>query len=42
MQGIGGEGLGPKKMGNRPVAVACYICGRDFGTRSIDIHVKAC
>ena len=20
----------------------CYICGREYGTASIDIHVKAC
>jgi len=25
-----------------PVFVTCYICGRDFGTRSIGIHVPKC
>jgi hypothetical protein len=35
-------GGGAKKTMKRPTAVACYICGRDFGTRSIDIHVKSC
>ena len=22
--------------------VTCYICGRDFGTRSIKIHIPSC
>jgi hypothetical protein len=26
----------------RPNAVICYICGRQYGTSSIDIHLKAC
>ncbi|XP_071482450.1 zinc finger protein 474-like [Diadema antillarum] len=26
----------------RPVAVVCYICGRDFGTKSIGIHEPQC
>lgn len=26
----------------RPVAVVCYICGRDFGTKSISIHEPQC
>ena len=25
-----------------PTFVTCYICGRDFGTRSIGIHVPKC
>jgi hypothetical protein len=25
-----------------PVFVTCYICGRDFGSRSIGIHVPKC
>ena len=25
-----------------PAFVTCYICGRDFGTRSIGIHVPKC
>ena len=30
-----GPGLGP-------VGITCYICGRKYGTKSIDIHVKQC
>lgn len=26
----------------RPVAVVCYICGRDFGSKSIGIHEPQC
>lgn len=26
----------------KPKTVVCYICGREFGTKSIDIHIKAC
>lgn len=26
----------------RPVALVCYICGREFGTRSLEIHIKTC
>uniref|UniRef100_A0A7S4V0I3 C2HC/C3H-type domain-containing protein n=1 Tax=Alexandrium monilatum TaxID=311494 RepID=A0A7S4V0I3_9DINO len=26
----------------RPKAVACHICGREFGTASIDIHIPQC
>jgi hypothetical protein len=25
-----------------PAGITCYICGRKYGTRSIDIHVKQC
>jgi len=25
-----------------PSFVTCYICGREFGTRSIGIHVPKC
>ena len=25
-----------------PSFVTCYICGREFGTRSISIHVPKC
>jgi len=28
----------PKK----PKSVMCYICGREFGTASIHIHLKSC
>ena len=26
----------------RPKALMCYICGREFGTASLDIHLKSC
>lgn len=26
----------------KPKTVMCYICGREFGTTSINIHIKAC
>lgn len=26
----------------KPKSVTCYICGRDFGTTSIEIHIKSC
>lgn len=26
----------------RPRAIMCYICGREYGTKSIGIHLKTC
>ena len=26
----------------RPKALVCYICGREYGTRSLTIHLKTC
>ena len=26
----------------RPVSVMCYICGREFGSKSINIHIPQC
>ena len=26
----------------RPVFQTCYICGREYGSRSLDIHMKQC
>ena len=26
----------------RPKALFCYICGREFGTASLEIHIKSC
>lgn len=31
-----------KKKGGRPVAVVCYICGRQYGRSSLGIHLKQC
>jgi len=48
MQGLGSlngnDGGGSKKAGftAKPKAVMCYICGKDYGTKSIGIHLKAC
>lgn len=27
---------------NRPKALMCYICGREYGTKSLEIHLKTC
>ena len=34
--------IGEKKLVDRPKALVCYICGREYGTRSLEIHVKSC
>ena len=26
----------------KPIGVMCHICGREYGSRSLDIHVKQC
>ena len=26
----------------RPKALMCYICGREYGTASLEIHLKTC
>ena len=26
----------------RPKALMCYICGREFGTASLEIHIPQC
>ena len=26
----------------RPASIVCYICGREYGTRSLEIHIKTC
>ena len=26
----------------RPKALMCYICGREYGTTSLEIHLKTC
>lgn len=31
-----------KKPVGRPKALVCYICGREYGTRSLEIHLKTC
>lgn len=27
---------------SRPKALMCYICGREYGTKSLEIHIKTC
>jgi hypothetical protein len=39
MLNLGGVGGGASR---RPPAVVCHICGRQYGTASITIHVKTC
>ena len=39
MDGLGGE---PKKLTSAPISVTCYICGKGYGTRSIDNHLPQC
>ena len=29
-------------MVNRPRTIVCYICGREYGKASIEIHLKTC
>ena len=26
----------------KPKALMCYICGREYGTASLEIHLKTC
>ena len=26
----------------RPKMLMCYICGREYGTKSLEIHLKTC
>ena len=32
----------PNKMMQRPKTLVCYICGREYGTKSLEIHLKTC
>lgn len=27
---------------SKPMSLVCYICGREFGTKSLKIHLKTC
>ncbi|KHN87927.1 Zinc finger protein [Toxocara canis] len=33
---------GPPRANKPPPTVFCYICGRQFGSRSIEIHIPQC
>ena len=32
----------PQGAGLKPKSLVCYICGREFGTASLEIHLKTC
>lgn len=27
---------------SKPMSLVCYVCGREFGTKSLKIHLKTC
>ena len=31
----------PKNV-QRPKTLVCFICGREYGTKSLEIHIKTC
>ena len=39
--GFGGNAQ-PQRIAQRPKALICYICGRQYGTNSLKIHLKSC
>jgi hypothetical protein len=38
----GGMGSPASMTIKKPKTLVCYICGREFGTASLEIHLKAC
>lgn len=42
MQGGLGNLNSGKGFAAKPRAVMCYICGREYGTKSIGIHIPNC
>ena len=36
------NGGGGNKPVLRPIALMCYLCGREYGTKSLTIHIKTC
>ena len=34
--------VSPTHQKSKPRALICYICGREFGTKSLKIHLKTC
>ena len=54
MSGVPGKNSSPTKLKapsqkvqkepspSRPKTLMCYICGREFGTKSLGIHIKSC
>ena len=37
-----GQNFRPSKVTRKPPTVVCYICGKEYGTRSISIHEPQC
>ena len=29
-------------MAQKPRTLVCFICGREYGTKSLEIHIKSC
>ena len=42
MNGAFGGNAQPQRVAQRPKALICYICGRQYGTNSLKIHLKSC
>jgi hypothetical protein len=40
--GRGGGGGGASFGGNRPRMLRCYLCGQEYGTKSLPIHIPQC
>lgn len=40
--GIGGGGERRRQRGQKPTFLVCYLCGQQFGTRSLSIHRPQC
>ena len=38
----GGLNWGSPSKIQKPKSLVCYICGREFGTASLEIHLKSC
>jgi hypothetical protein len=41
-KGIPGANSSASKILQRPKALVCYICGKEYGTHSLEIHLKTC
>ena len=42
MNGSMGDGAPPKKISSGPKTRVCYVCGRQYGLNSFEIHLKQC
>ena len=41
-KGVSNASPKPPKAVMRPKLLMCYICGREYGTMSLEIHIKTC